>query len=73
MRASPQRSTGRTFEGDFRLIKVSAVDATTPQTIFTPYSLKFGAPVAGNKIFVSCTVVLNGFESGSIVSSCVVS
>lgn len=70
--ASPQRSAGRTFEGDFRYIFSSAAAAASPANILAAYSAKFGAPVEGNKIFVSGVVYLDGFLSGSILASAVV-
>lgn len=62
--ASPQRSPGRSFEGDFRLIHVSAAAAASPADLVAAYTAKFGAPVVGNKIFFSCQVYLSGFLSG---------
>ena len=64
--AAPQRSAGRTFEGDYRLIHVSAAAAASPANIFSAFQAKFGVPVVGNKIFVSALVYDSGFESGSI-------
>ena len=62
--ASPQRSAGRNFEGDFRLIKVSAAAAASPFVVLTEYTAKFGVPVSGNRIFISLLTETLGFESG---------
>jgi len=70
--ASPQRSAGRSFEGDFRLMKVSAAAAASPLAILTEYTAKFGVPVVGNRIFLSLVVVSAGFESGPLITSAVV-
>jgi hypothetical protein len=70
--ASPQRSAGRAFEGDFRLIAVSAAAAATPANVYAAYVAKFGVPVVGNRIFLSLVVYSGGFESGSLVTSAVV-
>ncbi len=70
--AAPQRSAGRTFEGDYRLIHVSAAAAASPANIFSAFQAKFGTPVIGNKIFVSALVYLGGFESGSIGATVVI-
>jgi len=70
--ASPQRSAGRNFEGDYRLIHVSAAAAASPANIFTAYQTKFGTPVVGNKVFLSCVVALDGFESGPYNTSVIV-
>jgi hypothetical protein len=60
--ASPQRSAGRNFENDYRLISVSAAAAASPLVIFTPYSARLGTPVTGNKIFMSLVLYQAGFE-----------
>jgi hypothetical protein len=70
--ASPQRSAGRTFEGDFRLVHVSAAAAASPANIFAGYTAKFGTPVVGNKVFVSAVVVDSGFASGPLITSAIV-
>ena len=70
--ASPQRSAGRSFEGDFRMVGISAAAAVSPYNALTAYTAKFGAPVVGNRIFFSLVVVNGGFESGPLVTSTVV-
>lgn len=60
--ASPQRSAGRNFENDYRLIGVSAAAAASPFVIFTPYSARLGTPVTGNKIFTSLVLYVSGFQ-----------
>lgn len=69
---SPQRSAGRAFEGDFRLIKVGGAAGASPLVVLTEYTAKFGVPVVGNRIFLSLTVSVGGFESGPLVTSAVV-
>src|SRR5207248_3322891 len=61
---SPQRSAGRNFENDFRLLAVSAAAAASPANVFAAYSAKWGVPVVGNKIFFSLRVYQAGFLSG---------
>ena len=70
--ASPQRSAGRAFEGDFRQLFVSAAAAASPSDLFAAYSAKFGAPVLGNRIFVSAVTTIGGFQSGAFITSAVV-
>lgn len=70
--ASPQRSAGRSFEGDYRLIFVSAAAAASPANVLAAYTSRFGAPVTGNKIFVSLVVCVGGFESGPLQAAQVV-
>jgi hypothetical protein len=69
---SPQRSAGRAFEGDFRLLAVSAAAAASPADVFAAYSAKFGVPVVGNRIFVALKTYLTGFQSGPLNTSAVV-
>jgi hypothetical protein len=71
--ASPQRSAGRQFEGDFRLITVSTAAQASPVDCLAAYSAKFGAPVVGNRIFFSLVTTIGGFESGALITSKVVS
>lgn len=70
--ASPMRSAGRGFEGDYRLIAVSAAAAASPFSIFTNYTARFGTPIVGTRIFVSAQVYLAGFLSSPIVTSAIV-
>jgi len=70
---SPQRSAGRNFEGDYRLLAVSAAAAASPAVLLTAYTAKFGVPIVGNRIFMSFTTYQGGFQSGPLVTSQVVS
>lgn len=70
--ASPQRTAGRSFEGDFRLISVSAAAGTSPVNIFAAYQARFGSPITGNRIFVSVQRYLSGFLSLPIDTSIIV-
>jgi len=70
--ASLQRSAGRSFEGDYRLIAVSAAAAASPANIFAAYSARAGTPVVGNKVFLSLQVYDTGFLSGPLVTSAIV-
>jgi hypothetical protein len=71
--AGPQRSAGRNFENDLRLIAVSAAAAATPANLFTAYQTKWGTPVVGNRIFFSFRTYFGGFLSGALTSSQIVS
>jgi len=70
--ASPQRSPGRAFEGDLRLIAVSAAAAASPANVLSAYSARFGAPVVGNKIFLAFHTTIGGFRSGPLSTSVIV-
>jgi hypothetical protein len=60
--ASPQRSAGRFFENDYRLIAVTAAAAASPAVILTAYTAKFGVPVVGNRIFMKLETYFGGFK-----------
>lgn len=64
--ASPQRSAGRSFEGDYRLIQVSADAGASPINIMAAYTARLGIPVAGNKIFLSIHTHQDGFLSAAL-------
>ena len=70
--ASPQRSAGRGFENDLRLVAVTAAAATSPTNIATAYTARFGVPVAGNRIFYSVARFSGGFLSTPAATSQVV-
>lgn len=70
--ASPPRSPGRIFEADFRLIQVTAAAAASPASIFTAWTARFGAPVVGQKIFVSVATYQTGFVGVPLVTSLIV-
>lgn len=60
--ASPQRSAGVRFNGDYRLLAVTAAAAASPADIFTAYTAKFGVPVVGNRIFLNLETYAGGFK-----------
>jgi hypothetical protein len=70
--ASPQRSAGRNFEADTRLVALGAAAGASPLSIFTAYQARFGTPVTGNKVFLALVVSVGGFESGPLLTSAVV-
>ena len=61
IRCSPQQSPGRIFNGDYRLITVTAAAAASPANILAAYTARLGAPVTGNRIFVSIQLYRGGF------------
>lgn len=60
--ASPQASAGRKFNGDYRLIAVTAAAAASPHNLLVAYTAKFGVPVVGNRIFLSLQTQKAGFR-----------
>lgn len=70
--ASPQRSAGRNYESDFRLIQVTAAAAASPANVLAAYTAKFGVPITGNRIFLMLVAMKAGVESGPFYTSQVV-
>lgn len=69
---SLQRSAGRNFEGDYRLLQVSAAAAASPVDAYTAYVARFGLPIVGNRIFIRLRCYTGGFLSGVLDTSAVV-
>lgn len=69
---SLQRSAGRAFENDFRLLAVSAAAAASPANVYAAYVARFGVPVVGNRIFVALRTFQTAFLSGPLITSAVV-
>jgi hypothetical protein len=63
--ASPQQSAGRKFNGDYRLIAITAAAAASPHNLLAAYTAKFGVPVVGNKIFISLGTQKAGFRGSA--------
>lgn len=59
---SPQKSAGVSFNGDYRLLAVTAAAAASPHNGLAAYTARFGVPVVGNKIFFSLQMYNGGFE-----------
>lgn len=68
----PQRSAGRAYEGDYRLLAVSAAAAASPANLYAAFVAKWGVPIVGNRVFFSLQVYNTGFLSGPLVTSQVV-
>lgn len=70
--ASPQRSAGRSFEGDYRLIHVSAAAAASPANVFAEYVARLGTPIVGSRVFLKLHTYLAGFLSGPLDAAAIV-
>lgn len=70
--ASPQRSAGRNYESDYRLIAVSAAAAASPANIYAAYVARLGVPVVGNRIFFQFQLYQAGFLGAPVLASQVV-
>lgn len=68
---SMQRSAGRSFEGDLRLLAVSAAAAASPADVFSAYQSRFGTPIVGRRVFVRVRRYYLGFLSGPLTTSAV--
>jgi hypothetical protein len=60
--AKPQRSGVRRCD-DLRIIGLCPAPAEGSADITALYTAKFGAPVAGQRLFVAASVMVDGFES----------
>src|SRR3954467_9106497 len=69
---SPQRSAGRFFEGDYRLLTITAAAAASPANILAAYTAKFGVPVTGKRIFLNLETYQGGFKGSPFATSSVV-
>lgn len=59
---SPQKSAGTKFNGDYRLLTVSAAAAASPLVLTALYTARFGVPIVGNRIFFSLQTYQGGFK-----------
>lgn len=70
--ASAQRSAGRNFEGDMRLLAVSAAAGASPANLLAAYTAKWGVPITGQRVFFTFCRYLAGFLSGPLSVSQVI-
>jgi hypothetical protein len=69
---SPQQSAGRKFNGDYRLLAVTAAAAASPHNALAAYTAMFGVPVVGNRIFINLETYEGGFKGSPFAVSQVV-
>lgn len=69
---SPPRSAGVTFEGDMRLIVVTAAAAASPANVFSAWTARFGTPVVGQRVFVNVLRYKGGFMSTPFLTTSLV-
>lgn len=70
---SAQKSAGRSFESDVRLLFTTMAAQASPAVITAAYTAKFGVPVVGNRVFIVLRTYFGGFLSGPFAVSQVVS
>lgn len=71
--SSPQLSPGVNFNGVYRYIQTSQVFTTGQMSIQTAWALKFGALIAGKKIFVKVVQSQSGMQDNGTIFTCIVS
>lgn len=59
---SLQKSAGRNFNGDYRLLSVTAAAAASPANVLAAYTARFGVPVTGKRIFIGLQTYSGGFK-----------
>lgn len=75
MSATPGMSAGISFvKSEFRQLVAVAAGGTSPENLLTLYNAKYGALVAGQRIFVKAKLVhiLSGLDSVSLQATCIV-
>lgn len=70
--ASGQRSAGVSFENDFRYIKTMTAAVATEFSLLTEYVAKYGALIAGKKIFVKMVQSQAGMQDNGQVWASIV-
>lgn len=70
--ASPQRSAGRQYESDYRLVFTSAAAAASPADVYASYIARLGVPVVGNRVFIRLELHKGGFLGGALTTSAIV-
>jgi hypothetical protein len=66
---SPQKSAGRSFNADYRLIAVTAAAAASPANILAAYTARLGVPVVGNRMFLQLQTYQGGFKGAPFAVS----
>lgn len=70
--ASPQLSPGVTFNGKYAWLVTGTTFTTGKFSLTTVYTTKYGAPIAGKKIFVKVVQTQSGMQDNGTVFTCIV-
>jgi hypothetical protein len=70
---SPQLSAGVTFNGKYAFLQTSTTFASGELSLQTSYAAKYGALIAGKKIFVKVVQSQAGMQDNGTLFSCIVS
>lgn len=69
---SPQQSAGRNYNGQFYWIVTGTTFTAGSFNLLTAYEAKFGAPIAGKKIFLKVVQSQAGMQDNGTLYSCIV-
>ena len=70
--ASPQLSSGVSYNAQFRYLQTGTTYTAGKLSLTTAYTAKFGAPVAGKKIFAKVVQSLAGYQDNGTVFTAIV-
>jgi hypothetical protein len=70
--ASPQLSPGVTFNGQYAFLTDTLTFTSGKAPITTAYSAKWGAPIAGKKLFIKVVQEQAGMQDNGTVFTCIV-
>lgn len=70
--ASPQLSPGVSYNANFRWLQTSTTYTAGKLALTTAYTTKFGALIAGKKVFVKVVQSLAGFQDNGTVFTCII-
>jgi hypothetical protein len=71
--SSPQVSPGVTFNGNYRYIQTSTTFTTGFLSLQTAWAAKFGALIAGKKIFIKVVQSQAGMQDNGTIYTCIAS
>lgn len=70
--ASPQLSAGVTFNGQYAFLTNTLTYTTGKAPITTAYTAKYGAPIAGKKVFIKVVQEQSGMQDNGTVLTCII-
>lgn len=71
--SSPQCSAGVSYQGNYRWIQTSTTFSSGLLSLQTAWALKFGALIAGKKIFIKVVQSQAGMQDNGTIYTCIVS
>ena len=70
--ASPQRSAGVSFNGSFRYLGTAPTVVAGKSVLTTLYTAKFGALIAGKKVFIKVVQNQKGMQDNGTTFACII-